>query len=218
VSPLTRTGWITNPQGVSYPPEPWHLGGVLHASVWRLPVAELPATFPPGVRPSLWFGRATLVTAWVIYEPGSVLDYHELMAVVRVRLKGRTLNTVTHIWVDNVSSLTGGRELWGIPKELAMFRSNNGSEFEAIAAANGHRIASLRFSPRLTLPGWWRFSMRTAQQLAGRVRVAEVQSLSRLQFGRADWDFAPAGPLSFLTGRLPLISVRLSKMAISFGI
>jgi hypothetical protein len=59
---------------------------VLHASVWRVPVAGLPATFPPGVRPSLWFGRATLVTAWVTYEPGSVLDYRELMAVVRVRL------------------------------------------------------------------------------------------------------------------------------------
>jgi len=203
---------------VSYPPEPWHLGGVLHASVWRVPAAELPATSPPGVRPSLWFGRATLVTAWVTYEPGSVLDYHELMAVVRVRLKGRTLNTVTHIWVDNLSALTDGRELWGIPKELAAFRSYDGSRFEAITAADGHRIASLRFSTRLTLPGWWRFSMPTAQQLAGGVRVAEVQSLSRLQLGRAEWDFALAGPLGFLAGRRPLINARLSKMAISVGV
>jgi hypothetical protein len=218
VSPSARAGWITNPQGVSYPPEPWHLGGVLHASVWRVPVAELPVTFTPGVRPSVWLGRVTLVTAWVIYEPGGVLDYHELMAVVRVRLKGRTLNTVTHIWVDNVSALIGGRELWGIPKELATFRFNDGSGFEAVAAANGHRIASLRFSPRLTLPGWWRFSLPTAQQLAGRVKVAEVQSLSRLQLGRADWDFAPAGPLGFLVGHRPLINARLSKMAISVGI
>jgi hypothetical protein len=58
----------------------------------------------------------------------------------------------------------------------------------------------------------------TAQQLAGRVKVAEAQSLSRLQFGRADWDFAPAGPLGFPVGHRPLINARLSKMAISFGI
>jgi hypothetical protein len=191
---------------------------MLHASVWRVPVAEVPATFPPGVRPSVWFGRTTVVTAWVIYEPGSVLDYHELMAVVRVRLKRRTFNTVTHIWVDNYASLVGGRELWGIPKELATFRSSHGTGYEAVAEADGHRIASLRFTPRLRLPGWWRFALPTAQQLGGRVRVAEVQSLFRLQFGRADWDFAAAGPLGFLAGRCPLFSARLSKMAISFGI
>jgi hypothetical protein len=39
--------------------------------------------------------------------------------------------------------------------------------------------------------------MPTAQQLTGRVRVAEVQSLSRLQFGRADWDFAQPAPSAF---------------------
>jgi hypothetical protein len=218
VSASPRTGWITTAQGVSYPPAPWHLGGILHASVWRVPIAELPATFPPGVRPSLWFGRATLLTAWVLYEPGSVLDYHELMAVVRVRLNGRTLNTVTHIWVDDISSLAGGRELWGIPKRLATFHSSDGSRFEAVAEANGERIASLRFTPSRALPGWWRFPMRIAQHLDGRVRVAEVQSLSRLQCGRANWDFAMAGPLGFLAGRRPLFSVRLSKMAVSFGI
>jgi hypothetical protein len=218
VSPSTRTGWITNPQGVSYPPEPWHLGGVLHASVWRVPAAEVPATFPPGVRPSVWFGRATVVTAWAIYEPGSVLDYHELMAVVRVRVKRRPCNTVTHIWVDNGSALVGGRELWGIPKEPATFRSSQDTGFEAVAEADDQWIASLRFAPRLTVPGWWRFPLRTAQQLGGRVRVAEVQALARLQFGRADWDFAPAGPLGFLAGRRPLFSARLSRMTVSFGI
>lgn len=59
---------------------------------------------------------------------------------------------------------------------------------------------------------------RLCQGIRDPVRVAEVQSLSRLQFGRADWDFAPAGPLGFLAGRRPLISVRLSKMAVSFGV
>lgn len=108
---------------VDYPPAPWQLTGQLYGSLWLVPQAsfreELPAQFEPVVN----LGRLAVFAGFVDYQPGSVLTYHELLAGVLVHLKGswRVAMHVTHIWVDSIPSLHGGRALWGVPKELANF-------------------------------------------------------------------------------------------------
>jgi hypothetical protein len=210
--------WITNAEDVSFPPEPWHLRGFLHASIWAVPLADIPSLLPQGTKAIAWRGRALVVTAWVVYGPGSVLEYNEFMAAVVVRAKIKPAVTVTHIWVDSPASAAGGRALWGIPKELGTFRTEAGAGFETSLMAKSGSIASFQFVRRVALPGHWRIAGRTAQAVEGSLKLTKFQALGRVQFGRGTWDFKESGPLRFLRERKPLLSLRFDQMAVSFGV
>jgi hypothetical protein len=218
-------GWLSDADGVRYPPEPWYLRGTAYVSLWRLRADELPAAcLPPGTRPMTLFGRAVVGTAWAIYGPGGDLAYNEVLAAVRVRVGGRPFTTVTHIWVDHPASVAGGRELWNIPKQPAVFRIGGGDGgFEASAATlDGRPIAALRFRGRAALPGRWRLRTRTAQGSLDHdggkaLKIAAAEALASVGFGAAAWDFALDGPLGFLHGREPFLSARLTELSLRFG-
>ena len=74
---------------VAYPPQPWHLGGRLSLTLWRVPTAALPETFtaavPSGARPLATRGNTLVGTAFVRYAAGGVLSYDELLAAIPVR-------------------------------------------------------------------------------------------------------------------------------------
>lgn len=118
-----------------YPPEPWELRGQLHVTVWRVPSAHLPR-LSAELEPVRVRGTALVATAWVIYEPGGVLSYRELLVAVLAHRGGRPLVTITDIWVNSVPSLHGGRALWGIPKQWASFRVD-GATCAAVDAEPG---------------------------------------------------------------------------------
>ena len=217
-----------------YPPEPWDLRGQLHLTVWRMPHADLPA-MPTGLAPVRLGGCALVGTAWVVYEPGGVLSYRELLVAVPV-WHGRLLRTsITDIWVDSASSLLGGRELWGIPKELATF-DFAGPRFAA-STPDGASIARGTVAPRAGLPGRWpaRYTVvqnigtqnagaqnigaqnADAREPAGELAVTPVRSRAALRLTSADWEFAPDGPLGWLTGGRPLLSASLRDFRLRFG-
>lgn len=88
-------------------------------------------------------GRHTLITALVRYTEGT-LRYDEF-AVCSLARRGRHLGMHCHqIWVNSLASLQGGRQMWGIQKELAGFSWDNGSV--QIRDGSGP-IATLRVSP-----------------------------------------------------------------------
>ena len=56
------------------------------------------------------------------YGPGSTLEYSELIVFSGVARAGDRLGGwVATIYVDSEESAAGGREIWGLPKEMAMF-------------------------------------------------------------------------------------------------
>ncbi|MBW4573359.1 MAG: acetoacetate decarboxylase family protein [Tolypothrix carrinoi HA7290-LM1] len=56
------------------------------------------------------------------YGSGSVLEYSELIVIpAMVSYEGKFGGWVSHIYVDNPDSVAGGREIWGLPKEMAEF-------------------------------------------------------------------------------------------------
>jgi hypothetical protein len=56
------------------------------------------------------------------YDERATLPYHELIVFSGLaRAAGRPAFVVSHIYVDSVPSLLGGRAIWGLPKELAEF-------------------------------------------------------------------------------------------------
>ncbi|MGH3802631.1 MAG: acetoacetate decarboxylase family protein [Pseudonocardiaceae bacterium] len=111
-------------------------------------------------------GTALVGTAWVIYEPGGVLSYRELLVAVLVHRRGRPLVTITDIWVDRAPVLHGGRELWGIPKQWASFHVDGVTC--AAVDTDGEPIASAAVRPIGALPGRWHTRYTVAQQRAGR--------------------------------------------------
>ena len=215
----------------TYPPEPWDLRGQMYVSIWSVPRAVLPS-LPEGltrvVRPVTIGGRGLIGAAWVVYEPGGVLHYRELLAAVLVRDGLRPRVSITDIWVDSQASLAGGRELWGIPKDLAELEitdavsasAGTGAGTDAVSASTGTGagpIAGARVTPGRRLPGRWPTGFSVAQLLGGRVHTTPVRGRAGLQTGSAKWDVDPAGPLAYLAGRQPLLTLALRDFRLVFG-
>jgi acetoacetate decarboxylase len=84
---------------VPHPPAPWQLNGELI------------------VVPAFTAGRQLGGVMLAHYTSGT-LAYDELIVFSHPTTRGMV---VSHIYVDDEQSLSGGREIWGLPKELAQF-------------------------------------------------------------------------------------------------
>jgi hypothetical protein len=175
--------------------------------------------------------------AFVSYEPGSELTYHELL-VARLVRDGRSAHVrITDIWVDSPTSRDGGRSLWAIPKHLADLPLDRGAvgpvertSFSGVT--DGQHLATARFTTlpqaaMVRLP----FATSTSQlrdahtgEPAGAVEspgdevvVSPFNGSHRGIPSRASWTFDPSGPLGFLHGRRSLASFRLRDTRLNFG-
>ncbi|MGY4859817.1 acetoacetate decarboxylase family protein [Cryobacterium sp. AP23] len=204
-----------------YPPGPWYLGGTLQVSVFLVPSSSLPAGFelPNGRRPIRLGGRVLVGVAAVNYLPGGALDYDELLVAVPSLGRGGLRVTIPQIWVDSPASMRGGRELWGIPKQLAAFRSTARARRASMTmTVEGAPVAELRATRGLPLlPGLRQLALPILQRLDGRVTLSHNRVIGRISGLRASWRFAAGGPLGYLSGRRPLLNVALHDAAIIFG-
>ncbi|WP_433203301.1 acetoacetate decarboxylase family protein [Dactylosporangium sp. CS-047395] len=193
---------------MGYPPEPWSLRGRMVVSVWMLPLAlvpAVPAELHSAVRVVRLGSRALIGTAWVDYRPGGDLSYRELLAAVLMRAGLRPRVTITHIWVDSPASRDGGRELWGIPKELASL------ELTAAPGIARADVASAR--PLVRVP----IGFRCTQELHGAAKTTAVRATARCGPARVRWDIDGDGPLAFLRGRRPFLSLVADDFRMRFG-
>lgn len=195
-----------------YPPEPWNLRGQAYISAWRLPVRQLP-DLPMGVRPVVVGRHGFVLTAWVDYEAGGVLSYHELMATVAVRNRNRVAASITDIWVDSPESLAGGRALWHIPKQLADFDMSHGP-FTAGARTDEGVIAESTFRHVAGLPAPLPAGFSVFQE---GIKRSPVRVSARLALARSTWKIEPSGPLGFLHGRAPFASFAAHDFRMRFG-
>ena len=144
---------------MTHPPAPWRLRGEI-------------VVIPHGATSGLFLATYT----------GETLAYHELI-VFRPGL------VVAHIYVDDERSLTGGREIWNLPKELAEFDVSRG---RFVARRGGELLVDARIRRRdgfLPLPllaptigaldGRRRFALGR-----GRVRAAPALVAADGRFGR----------------------------------
>jgi hypothetical protein len=193
-----------------YPPQPWDLRGDVQTSVFLVPLADMPVDLPPGWRPVRVGRFGVVATAWVSYRPGGVLAYEELMSTLLVRRGRRVLLTITHTWVDSAASRDGGRELWGIPKELAKFGT-------FVAATEGGLIAVGAVRTRFLFAGRLRLRFSVVQRLAGAAKVTPVRVQARVGLARASLAADTGGPLAFLAGRRALLSLSVVDFRMIFG-
>ncbi|ALC18994.1 acetoacetate decarboxylase family protein [Streptomyces pristinaespiralis] len=103
-----------SPEALRYPPPPWRLSGTMWSGL-----------FPTHHRPRVPRGLSVLlprhlVIAAIRYLDGD-LHYNEFLIAGLVRRGNRIGPYVHHIWVDSPVSQVGGREIWGLDKQLARF-------------------------------------------------------------------------------------------------
>lgn len=208
---------------MSYPPEPWDLAGTGHLTTWRVPVDALPR-LPFRARPVVVRGQAIVSTAWVAYSEDGLMAYNELLAAVVVRGRAGIGLSITDIWVDDATSMEGGRALWGIPKELATFdglsaTTGAGPTTGPTAGPTTGPIASAVFRPRrhpavpLPLP----LRSKVIQTLNERTVASAIRASGRLRSASSSWTFAPEGPLSWLNAGRPVTSLVADDFRMRFG-
>lgn len=147
------------------------------------------------------------------YEPGSVLEYEELLVAVLAR-RGPLLRVcVTRIWVNSEASRAGGRQLWAIPKETA--RLDIRSRPRTVANADG--IAAGAMVDCFGVPGRWPIRYKLTQQDERGKRESPVRLRARLSFAASAWRMHRDGPLTWLCGRKPIMSLRLRDFDMLFG-
>ncbi len=108
---------------MTYPPSPWQLQGQAFVTLQPIAAPQAQPLVPQGLELVQVWPDKTLGGLYLArYESGSTLQYHELIVVGGLVRRGLQFGPwVSHIYVDNVDSLAGGREIWGLPKELATF-------------------------------------------------------------------------------------------------
>jgi Acetoacetate decarboxylase (ADC) len=199
---------------VPFPSPPWQLRAEGWLSVFLLWRTRRPDR-PAGV----------YVAAFLDYQEGGVLTYHELL-VARLLTDRHALRArVGDIWVDSRQSLAGGRALWAIPKQLADLPLHGHSRgvrrrdgFDGVTR-DGQRLASgtcrsWSAAALVRLP----FSSALSQPREdGTTVVTRFAGTARPVPCRTAWRFDARGPLAFLFGRRPVLSVRLRSVRLRFG-
>lgn len=204
---------------VSYPPPPWNLAGHGVQTVHTVDIRDVRPLVPEELSiVQVWPGRTIGVVAFAHYGPGSVLEYDELIvAPALVRHQGRIGVWVSHIYVDDPMSVRGGREIWGVPKELAEFEwQDDGSVGTVTARQNGMPICSTRVRRR-----WWlmrkRMQFPTFSRLGGRLIRFVGDATGRVGWGRGEVHIPPESPFGSIRMSKPRLALWLDSMSLVCG-
>ena len=188
----------------AFPPAPWQLNGDFFAVGGLIPIARAKDFVPADleivpVLPGMTLGAIAAAR----YTEGSTLTYSELVVVpALVRSGGKTGGWISHIYVDDETSVQGGRSIWGLPKELATF------EWESLVE-RGRNSTLLRVSQhgRLILDFWaaprWlavptRFDLPVLSMVGGRVAPWHATLACRTRMASYHMEIPPEAPFASL--------------------
>ena len=134
-----------------YPLAPWTLRGDAVQTVHLVDIARAQAVVPPALQVVPVLPGKTLAIVYVAaYGPGSVLQYNELIVAPALTRYRRSFGFwISHIYVDHPDSVAGGREIWGLPKELAQFEWAPGSQRRIVVQQGDRRLCTVDYgTPR----------------------------------------------------------------------
>jgi acetoacetate decarboxylase len=114
---------------MSHPPAPWRLQGYGLLTLHLTDIDRVRPLVPAHLQIFSCFPGKTLGCVYVgRYEAESTLYYSELIVVpALIHHQGKLGVWISHIYVDNPDSVAGGREIWGLPKEMAEFVWESGT-------------------------------------------------------------------------------------------
>jgi hypothetical protein len=108
---------------VTYPSAPWTLSGNAIAIVRLTPIERIADQIPSSLSVVPILPGRTLSIFYVArYDEPSTLPYHECIVSPALVIRGARVGTwISNIYVDDETSMQAGREIWGLPKQLAAF-------------------------------------------------------------------------------------------------
>lgn len=133
---------------MGYPEAPWTLQGYAIQTLQLIDVERSRLFIPPELDlVSVWPGKTIGGVYLSSYGSGSELQYNELIVVAAlVNYSGKFGGWVSHIYVDNPDSVAGGREIWGLPKEMAEFTWMKGEQSSVIVRQGTRQLCRLSYS------------------------------------------------------------------------
>ncbi len=207
---------------MSYPQAPWTLKGNALLTLHLIDVEKVRHLVNPELNIiSVLPGKTIGGVYFSNYSSGSVLEYSELIVVPAVvSYQGKFGAWISHIYVDNPDSVAGGREIWGLPKELAEFSWLRGDSdsidkesVRLIVRQNNKILCSLNydkhsFAWRQSLSGS-SFSSMNSDLL---IFSAEFESL--LGFVGSKLEVPVESPFSGINLGQPFLTVRCEDMTL----
>jgi acetoacetate decarboxylase len=191
------------------PDPPWILDGSGISALDLVRMDRCSGFLPSGVEPVAVLPKRTVAGFFVgRYGRGSTLEYSELIAVCAlVRAAGRYGFWVSHIYVDHELSRAGGRQIWGLPKELAEFDWTEGG---VTVRRSGVPLLDVSWRwpvPGIPLRGW----VPVLSARNGQLMDFRGTGNTRARLVRARW--RSQGELDKLAIR-PFLSVWLPKLRV----
>ncbi len=127
-----------NLDDITFPLAPWHLKGRMFQSISLIDIKAARQFVPKNMKiltvsPGKTVGGVCLAS----YMSSSTLIYNELAIICAFTMYANKIGAwISHIYVDNLSSLKSGPEMWGLPKELGRF-AWDGNEGDAMSVMQG---------------------------------------------------------------------------------
>jgi hypothetical protein len=162
-----------------------------------------------------WTVAATLLS---YYGPESTLEYHELVVTAGlVRYRGAIAPFVSHIYVDNADSVTGGRRM-GLPKEMAHFDWDGARPGIArLTRHDGVPLCTVRYgAPALAMP--LTLAGPTISTIGGEAWRFTSKMSARWGLARVRYEVPEVSPFAVLGLGAPLLGLVAGAMRGEMGL
>jgi acetoacetate decarboxylase len=132
---------------MTYPSAPWTLKGYAVQTLRFVDSVQARCFVPSDLYiVSVLPGKTLGVVYLASYGPESVLTYNELIVVPALARYGKNVGFwISHIYVDHPDSMAGGREIWGLPKELAQFSWQAGEQSHVMVRQDERVVCTLHY-------------------------------------------------------------------------
>jgi acetoacetate decarboxylase len=199
-----------------YPAAPWILEGFSLQTLHLLDIGRVRPFIPSELNIVSVLPGKTLGGVYVAsYGAGSTMEYNELIVVSGLLHRGSKIGAwISHIYVDHPDSVAGGREIWGLPKQMAEFTWNVGKLPSVQVKQGDQHLCTLSSSWQLS--GW-------QQPLSGPVfSILKTQLLQftgegklKLHLAGVDLSLSPASPLVELNLGRPWLGFYCDSLSLS---
>jgi acetoacetate decarboxylase len=203
---------------MSYPSAPWTLKGRAVQTLHGIDTRRVRSLVPSDLAIVEVFPGKTLGGVYCAqYGAGSTLLYNELIVVAAFVRHGMQLGAwISHIYVDHPDSVAGGREIWGLPKELAEFTWER-DDGDRVRVRQGDRLlCSLDFSLktfRLPLP----FTFPSFSTLGSNLLLFPGEFTSAIGLVKSRLVIPPESPFSRLNLSNPWLTFSCEDLRLIAG-
>ncbi len=201
---------------MSYPPTPWTLQGYAIQTLHLVNIERSRPLIPAELKIlPIWPGKTLGAVYLSFYGSGSVLEYSELIVVPAVVIyRGKIGPWISHIYVDNADSMAGGREIWGLPKEMADFTWEQGKR--VTVRQGDQKLCTLNYNQQ-NLAWRQQLAVSTFSTMGSNVVTFPAVCECLLGLIACELKIPAESPFSGMNLSQPFLTVRCEQMKLQIG-